>query len=64
MAKFKFVVGLGYVGCDKEEIIEIPDDALDKLNKDEKRTLINEWYEEWIWEMIDDNSYWKELEEG
>ena len=62
MAKFKFVVGTGYVGSEEEEIIEIPDEKLEGLDEEGRIKLVNEWYEEWVWQMIDSSSYWKELD--
>ena len=63
MAKFKFVTGIGYVGCEEEEVIEIPDEELEGKSKKERFEYINSYYEDWVWQQVESSSYWKELEE-
>lgn len=60
MAKFKFVIGLNYVGC-KEEIVEIPDELLEGLSEDERLEFINKWYEDWKFEQTESKSFWEEV---
>lgn len=43
--KVKFMVGVGYSGCNKEEEIELPDDYTEE---DIEKEL-----NEWIWDYID-----------
>ncbi|MCM3144343.1 hypothetical protein [Brevibacillus sp. MER 51] len=52
MAKFRFSVSTGYVGSDKEEIYEIDDDDLKGLTEEAQESLIQEHYNEWLWEKI------------
>ena len=60
MAKFKFYVSTGYVRSERSEIIEIDDEELDDLSEVEKGKLINELYEDWLWENV--NTGWEEIE--
>lgn len=60
MAKFKFVVGTHYVGSDVEEIVEIPDEELEGLTETEKNKIIDEYYETWKNEQLE--QYWEEIE--
>lgn len=61
MAKFKFSVSTGYVGCKREEIYEIDDEDFEGLDEKDKEELIEEHYEEWLTENI--NCAWEEIEE-
>jgi hypothetical protein len=61
MAKFKFVVRTHYVGSDIEEIIEIPDEELEGLTEFERNKIIDEYYEDWKNEQLE--QYWEEIEE-
>lgn len=59
MRKFKFYVGLGFVGCNKEGIVEleIPVGA----NDEETEEIVREYFNEWIWQTID--ATWTEVKE-
>ena len=61
MAKFKFVVGTHYVGSDVVEIIEIPDEILNGLDELDRNRIIDEYYEVWKNEQLE--QYWEEIEE-
>lgn len=61
MAKFKFVVGTCHVGSDTVEIVEIPDEELEGLDEFERNKIINEYYEAWKNEQLE--QYWEEVEE-
>jgi hypothetical protein len=61
MAKFKFYVNTGYVGSDREEVIEIPDEELEGLTEQQKEKMM----EEEFWNFMSNNcDYgWYEMEE-
>ena len=62
MAKFKFRIGIGYVGCEEEEVVEIPDEYLNDCESDkEKEKLIDEWFNEWVWQQIESKTGWIKL---
>jgi hypothetical protein len=49
MAKFKFYINTGYVGSDREEVIEIPDEELEGMTEEEKDNYIYEnYFEDWL----------------
>lgn len=52
MKKIRFYCGMGYVGCDREEIVEYPDTATEEE--------IDKGLTEWIFETIE--SCWEEVE--
>lgn len=62
MAKFRFHVSTGFVGSRREEIIEIPDEDVEGLSDQEKDSLINEVWQEWLWNGNIDGG-WEEVEE-
>ena len=53
IAKFKFSVSTGYVGSKREEIVEIDDEDLEGLTPEEQDKLVQEVYDDWLWENID-----------
>ena len=57
----KAYLHLGYVGCDKSDEIEIPDDELDGLSEEERRKVIDSHFTAWVFENTD--CYWEEVEE-
>jgi len=57
----KAYLHLGYVGCDKSDEIEIPDDELDGLSEEERSKVIDSHFTEWVFENTD--CYWEEVEE-
>jgi len=57
----KAYLHLGYVGCDKADEIEIPDDELDGLSEEERSKVIDSHFTEWVFENTD--CYWEEVEE-
>lgn len=61
MAKFKFVVGTRYVDSDIVEIVEIPDEELEGLNELERNRIIDEYYDAWKNEQLEEQ-YWEEIE--
>jgi hypothetical protein len=63
MTKFRFRTGIGYVGCEEEEIIEIPDEYLDECETKEEEKLIDNWFDEWVWQQIEPKTGWQKLEE-
>ena len=54
MAKFKFVVETRYVGSDIVEIVEIPDEELEGLNELERNRIIDEYYDAWKNEQLEE----------
>jgi hypothetical protein len=59
MAKFKFYVSTGYVGSDREEVIEIPDEELEGMSESEIEDYVHEnYYNEWLWSIID-ATFWR-----
>lgn len=52
--KYRFCFGIGYVGADHEEIVELPED----MTEDE----VEEEFKEWVWNHI--NGYWEVVEDG
>ncbi|GIP55939.1 DUF7167 family protein [Paenibacillus vini] len=61
MAKFKFTISTGYVGSKREEIVEIPDEEFEGLNEIEREALIQESWEDWLWNGNVDGG-WEEIE--
>ena len=61
MAKFKFRVSTGFVGAAREEIVEISDDEFEGFTESERNELIQETFNEWMWDRID--AGWEEVEE-
>ncbi len=61
MAKYRFYVSdQANIHSGKEEIVEIDDEELEDLSEDEKEEYIKEYYEEWMWAVID--SGWELVE--
>lgn len=59
--KYKFSVGTKYVGSIVEhDDIEIEFTKEDYENEDKREDIINEYYEEWVWDNITCN--WEEIE--
>ncbi|ALS22202.1 DUF7167 family protein [Paenibacillus naphthalenovorans] len=52
MVKFRFSVSTGYVGSEKSEIIEIDDEDLEGRSDEERAKVIDEYFNEWIWEQL------------
>lgn len=51
MANFKFVTGFGYISCDKEGDVEVPDEILDECDTEEERfEIIKDYYKKQIWD--------------
>lgn len=49
MAKYKFYISTKYVGCEREEIVEIPDKELEGKTEEEKEDYIYEnYYRDWL----------------
>lgn len=59
--KFKFAVSTGYVGCERSETVEIPDEELEGLDEEARDKVINDYYDEWLWENI--STHWSEISE-
>jgi hypothetical protein len=57
MAKFKFHVSTNKVGSETEEVVEIPDEELEGMDDKEKEDMLEEVFEEWVWENIDTTRY-------
>lgn len=54
MAIYKFSVSTGYVGSEKENYVEIPDEELEGKTEDEKYEYIYEnYFRDWLEENID-----------
>ena len=60
MAKFKFGVGNNYINYNIKEIVEIKDEELEGLNECERNKIIDEYYEAWKNEQLE--QYWEEIE--
>ena len=60
MAKFKFGVGTHYINSHVKEIVEIPDEELEGLTESERNEIIDEYYEAWKNEQLE--QYWEEIE--
>ena len=54
MKRVKFYCDIGYVGCEKEEIVEYEDDVSEKD--------IDADFQDWLWNNID--AGWYETKEG
>jgi hypothetical protein len=52
MAKFLFSVSTGLAGSKREEIVEIADEDLVDLSPEEQNKVVQEVYEEWLWNTI------------
>ncbi|GED34007.1 hypothetical protein P9G84_22485 [Brevibacillus centrosporus] len=52
MAKFLFSVSTGLVGSKQEEIVEIDDVELDGLSPEKQEKVVQEAFEEWMWNTI------------
>jgi hypothetical protein len=61
MAKFLFKVSTGYVGSQREEVVEIEDEEFEGLNEQEIENLVDEYYNEWMQEKI--NCSWTKIED-
>ena len=60
MAKFEFSMSMGYVGCERKDVIEIPDEDFDEeWTEQERDRFIEKEWEEWTWSYVDGG--WKEL---
>lgn len=53
MAKFKFYVATGTGGSARSQAVEIDDEYLDGLSESEKVKVIDEYFNEWLWNHID-----------
>ncbi|BFH70614.1 hypothetical protein J27TS7_57920 [Paenibacillus dendritiformis] len=62
MPKFKFYVSTGYVGSQREEIVEIDDAELEGMTEDERADYLNEVWQDWQWNNI--YGGWEEVEDG
>lgn len=49
--KVKFKIGTGYVGSDKEQIVDIQIE--EEWTEEEVDDYIKEIYEEWVWQNVD-----------
>lgn len=52
MAKFLFSVSTGLVGSKQEEIVEIDDVELEGLSPEKQEKVVQEAFEEWMWNTI------------
>lgn len=57
--KFRFYMSTGYVGCQREETveIEIPVGA----SEEEIEEIVQEYFDEWMWNYLD--TLWGEIKE-
>ncbi len=53
MAQLKVTLGIGFIGATHEDIIDIPDEYLDELTKDEVNEVINDYWKDWSNNYID-----------
>jgi len=60
VAKFIFHVSTKYVGSRAEETVEIPDEDIEGLSEDERMKVIDEAWEEWLWNGNIDGG-WEEV---
>jgi hypothetical protein len=59
MPKFEFFVGTKYVGSKVSEVVEIDDDEWNDMDEESRQELLNEMFEEWVWNTVD--SGWNEV---
>jgi hypothetical protein len=57
----RFNVGVGYVNCDKTEVITIPDEDVEGLDERGVERLLDQELEDWIWNYVE--SWWEIVEE-
>jgi hypothetical protein len=60
MAKFKFGISIGKVGCHREEIVEVADEDLDGLNEIQRAKFLQEELHGWLQNNCD--LYWEAVE--
>lgn len=54
MSYFKFYLGTGFVDCEYEEIVELPDHCTDQEVDEEYRAWVNEKLDRNWWELTED----------
>lgn len=57
MAKFKFHLSIGVVGCRKETTFEIPNEDLEGLTGADRDKVIDEYARDELWEQIEWGAY-------
>lgn len=60
IVKYKFSLNIGFVTCDREEIVDFDTDDYD--SEEELEKAVDKEWTEWIWNFIDGGA-WK-LEEN
>lgn len=58
--KLKVSISMNYVGCHKQDIINIPDEELEGLTKRDREQIFDELYDEWAANQVDGG--WEEVE--
>lgn len=58
--RIKVSVSTGLGGSRREEVIEIPDEELKELSKEEKEAYLERYAQEWLWNHIDFS--WSEVQ--
>ena len=61
MAKFRFMLSIGYPSAVRDEVIEIPDAELAGLTQVERDSAVQQQFEYWKDDHID--STWEEVED-
>ncbi|MEK5358839.1 DUF7167 family protein [Paenibacillus sp. FSL L8-0709] len=57
MAKFRMYVQTNKVGSTTEDIVEVDDEDLEGLDENERAKLLDEMWQEWIWNGNIDGGY-------
>lgn len=57
--EYEFGVGTTYVGSTVKEVVRLEFD--EDQTEEEIEALVAEYYDEWVWEKIQNHSYWKEM---
>lgn len=62
MARYKFYASTGFIGAARSEIVEIPDEEIEKLTEREKENYIHDNYFKW-WLEENTEIYFYETDE-
>jgi hypothetical protein len=60
MAKFKFHISIGKVGCFREEVVEVADEDLEGLSEIQREKFLDEELHTWLGNNCD--LYYEEVE--
>ncbi|NGP59999.1 hypothetical protein FLT15_17540 [Paenibacillus thiaminolyticus] len=62
MPKYRFTLHTGFAGCTHEEEYEIDDADLEWLTEEERVQVIEEHWNEWVWNKL--SGSWEEVEDA